>query len=439
MKKGVVHILEAILVSLTFLITVPILLYPSLARTDWSYAQLNLMGQDLMASLDKIIENKESFLQNIMEINATELKNSINEKFDWIKRKKINYGIKSLGAIKNEIRVGFNCTSCDTNEEVNEIENILKPSYVNGRFVYFRVFPFSYDNFQRYDIDVLLIMGGEQRNEANNRINDLKQLSEKGVGFVGFYNISSLDQIENYIFGLSSLSGSNNGNLTFVNSFDAIKPNYEIQKYFYGIGINENFTYKLNENDETFMILWENNYLVRRNDTDSDGIYDALDIDTNHDGSYELFGKKEGEWFIINNGNDFNFTIEKIDPEGNFFTLNFERKPEYVFDDFLKDDTIRVTSDKSENYVVLKNQYGEAGLVINGTRNSPWRSVWISNGKGDDINALVKSAIVWASEKKWWNVLRTVSGSYSKISYFVSQGEEFHEPYWIEMNLWHIY
>ena len=141
---------------------------------------------------------------------------------------------------------------------------------------------------------------------------------------------------------------------------------------------------------------------------------------------------------------DYYFTIEKIDPRGRFFVLNFKRETQYVFDEnFIKvgggQNTPPVRSDKGELYDVLKDTGGKTALVVNGTDNTKWRAVWISDGTGDDIYALVKSSIIWAFHRSWWNVMRSISGEYTKISYFVSQGEEFHEPYWVELNMWYIY
>ncbi|RKZ25619.1 hypothetical protein DRQ26_05600 [bacterium] len=138
-------------------------------------------------------------------------------------------------------------------------------------------------------------------------------------------------------------------------------------------------------------------------------------------------------------GQTYDFEIEKIDPNGRFFILNFKRSTPYHFQNFVSPPHRPIQSDKGDSYEVLKTSSARCGIVVNGTDNSVWRSVWISEGSGDDINALVKSSIMWASKKEWWNVLKTVSGKYNKISYFVSQGEEFHEPYWVEVKMWYIY
>ncbi len=457
MKKGIVHMLEAILVSLTFLIIVPFLLYPTLTRTDWNYVQMSLNGQDLLATLDKIYDSSgtpvESFLQNIMNRNSSDLENAITENFTWLENKKMNYGIETLGVIRNEIRVGFNCTGAgctggNVDGETIYLEKILSPAYINGRYVYFRVFPFSYDNIGRIKMDVLFIRGVNQKNDANNHLIEIDTLLDRGTGIVGFFDASppANQPIENRIFGFrTGAAPGADTDMLFVNSDNASKPNYAIQKYFYGVGLNENFTYKWNEHEETEVILWGNPYKVRRNDTDSDGDYDALDLDTDGVSSYDLFGKGENYGFSMTSpvamgGNDYDFTIEKIDPRGRFFVLNFNRGTPYKFEIF-ETSPIRPNKPPSlqEEYVVIESGNNKAAVIVNGTDNTPWRAVWVSEGAGNDIYALVKSSIIWASDRSWWNVMRSISGEHTKISYFVSQGEEFHEPYWVELNLWHIY
>ncbi|MCK4634555.1 MAG: hypothetical protein KAT37_01655, partial [Candidatus Aenigmarchaeota archaeon] len=450
MEKGIVHMLEAILVSLTFLIIVPFLLYPTLTRTDWNYVQMSLNGQDLLATLDKIYDSSgtpvESFLQNIMNRNSSDLENEITENFTWLENKKMNYGIETLGVIRNEIRVGFNCTGAgctggDVEEEIMYLEKILRPAYINGRYVYFRVFPISYDNIGRHKMDVLLIRGVNQRDYVQNLIDsgddvidDLKVHLNRGTGIIGFYNITpgDVDELEKDFFGLEIGASSGDGDLTFLNINNASKPNYAIQKYFYAVGMNENFTYKWDEHEETEVTLWGNPYKVRRNDTDlpPDGIFEALDLDTDGDGSYDLFGKEENYDFSITSPPEagsqvHDFVIEKIDPRGRFFIMNFNKANQYIFhEDLIKtsgpQNNPPVKSDKDESYDVLKDAGGKSALVVNGTDNTKWRTVWVSGGEGDDIYALVKSSIIWASDRSWWNVMRSISGEYTKISYFVS-------------------
>ncbi len=437
--------LEAILVSVTFLMIIPFLLYPVLIKTDWDYIKMNVNGQDLLSTLDRMPDG-ESFLQNIMDKNETDLEEIIDGNFNWLKKMRVNYGIQSLGAVKKEIRVGFNCTpgdgSClndNLDDETLLIESLLRPAYLNGRYIYFNVFPFSYENISRYKMDVLLVRGDKQRDEADSRVNsEIKYALDSGTGVVGFYNVSAVGPLEADVFGLVP-SGAGGGNLYFTNYGNPLDSSYDIQKYFYPVGLNENFTYKWVENEETEIVLWGESYDVRRNNTDCPGSdYCRLDFDNDSIPGHEFPGKQEGDWFTIeHNGDIYNFTVEDIDPRGRFFIVDFERNVPYEFEAFA-DDSASVTSYRQEN-VVLNNSFGRAGLVVNGTGDSRWRAVWLAGGGGNDVKALLKSSIIWASERSWWNIMRSVSREHTKISYFVSQGEDFHEPYWVEFSLWYIY
>lgn len=455
--------LEAILVSLTFLFIVPFLLYPFLVETDWNSVQTIINGQDLLASMDKVPDGNEHLLQNIMKRDMEELKDNITENFWWLENRRINYGMETVGSVRNQIRVGFNCTessdSCKNGgplDEKNYIESILNPTYINGRFVEFYIIPFSYDKLSQTEIDVILICGDKQKDEANDLyFSEIKYLLEKGVGIVGFYDVKPPlnDEIEDEIFGLKP--GGGPGAIvpdTFINTNNLSLPNYGIQKYFYGVGINQNFTGGF---DTTIIELWNVEYGIRRNNTDcDDGSYCRLDIDTDADSSYELFGKQENYIFTMHgpDGKEFDFEIEKIDPSGNFFTLNFYKIPgapeDYIFEPFESNPVSSNKVGREDQYVVIETTSSvgsnNAAMVVNGSDETKWRAVWLSDeedadGIAEDTKALLKSSIIWTSEKRWWNVLRSVSGEHNKLSYFVSQGNEFYEPYWVELTLWSIY
>ena len=187
--------------------------------------------------------------------------------------------------------------------------------------------------------------------------------------------------------------------------------------------------------------LWKNkNYLVRMNNTGCGGYYCKVDVDKNGDGVFEPdeLGYSEGDTFSIeHNSKYFGFIVDKIDEGGKYTAFNFMKHSSsegYVFDDFTENDIEPVDGDS--NRKILTTSSGRPGAILN---NTSGRAVWIDYGYGDDVSALVKSSTIWAAGNDWWNVLKTLSGEHQKISYFVSQGEDFHEPYWVELNLWYIY
>ena len=139
---------EIVLISLIVIISIPVLLYPFAENVEWEKNTLMNDGKDFASISDKIPDGQESFMQNIMEKNRTEI---INE-FEYIignRSKTINYGMSTGGAIKNTIRVGFNCTGVGCNETMkNYLRNILRPTYVNGRLISFDIIDFSFNDLE---------------------------------------------------------------------------------------------------------------------------------------------------------------------------------------------------------------------------------------------------------------------------------------------------
>ncbi len=433
MKKGIVHMLEAILVSLTFAMVVPLLLYPVASQTDWNYIQMSLNGQDILSTLDGIPDGGENYLQNIMEKDTKTINNFVTSEFSQLRTKKISYGIKTENSIKNEILIGFNCTTnChlgSAEEEKKYIEDILNKAYINGRYIHFRVFPFSYENINRKKFDVIFIRGNQQRINANNKINIIREFTDKGVGIFGFYNISVVGNLEDEIFGLTVGAGTD-GDLDFVNKKNVSKPNYEIQKMFYGTGLTKNFSVPVE------IVLWGEKYLTRETPSNPN----SIDIDNNTDGTYDIT-VSEGDFFELENPSGPNqiIKVDKINTTEKTYSMSFQRNNDYEFENLTEGCLLSPTSKRGISNVVIQTSDGKGGLIVNGTKNSFWRSAWMPNPGADDINALAKSSVIWVTQKEWWNVMRTVSDEFTKVGYFVSQGEEFHEPYWIEINLWNIY
>lgn len=435
MDKGFIHMVEIILVSLVVMISLPVLLYPSGETYEWDKTILLTNGEDFISTSDSLYNGKESFVQDLMEKNKSEIYNQFGDIFGN-RSKLINYGIQSIGPIKNEIRVGFNCTTpgCNTTMK-NYLRDMLTPTYVNGRFIKFKIVPFSYDKFEMYDIDVIFLNDTEQVNQADSYFDKVKKFVEDGNGMILFMGSKNLatnwnanKDIYSKIFGVD-VGNLGNGDLTFNNPDDPTKPNYEIQKYFYGVGayVDTSLSGKGN------LTVWNEEHSIKMN-TSCTGV----DVDTNiTEPGYEETDLGEGDCFTMNfDSKKFNFSVEKIDPTCNYVIFNFLRKPNlFEFDDFLESQKIK-PEDGNMDRVVLSEGNGRNAVIVN---QSSGRAVWVHDGNGDDIDALVKSSIMWAAEHKWWNVLRTVSGEQTKISYFVSQGNEFFEPYWVEMNMWYVY
>jgi len=439
MKKGFIHMIEIVLVSLIVIMSIPVILYPFSRPSEWDKVLLYTHGKDFISTADKINENGESFVQNLMEKNKTEISNEL-WRIMGIESRKINYGIHTRGSIKNKIRVAFNCTTCDVTSEKIYIRSMLSPAYVNGRFVNFELFTFSYDDMDKYDIDVIVLTNNDPNDDtitqAESHIDKIKNHLKNGGGIIEIVDSGSIanTNLQTDIFGISAGSGGSGGNITFNNPDDPKKPNYEIQKYFYGVGI---YT-ELNSEEKGNFTLWKGEkYKTRGNNTGCLGsAYCKVDVDRNGNGIFESneLGFEEGDIFSIkHNLKNFNFSVDKIDKDGKYVSFNFLRDEPYEFEDFTED---KINTLGSSDRIILETSGGRPAGILNQTSG---RAVWIDAGNGDDVGALVKSAVIWAAGKDWWNILKTISGEYEKVSYFVSQGEDFHEPYWIEFNVWYIY
>ncbi|MBI5355205.1 MAG: hypothetical protein HZB68_01995 [Candidatus Aenigmarchaeota archaeon] len=142
--KGFVHIVEVVIVSLLAVLSVPFLLNTLKGDVDWADARLAIAGKDILATLDNIDDGGESYLQNIMSKNASEITVKIDEIMG--PRRTIGFGMRTFGAYKNIIRVGFNCTSCIPEDVSGEIATYLSPADINGRNITFSVFPFQYES-----------------------------------------------------------------------------------------------------------------------------------------------------------------------------------------------------------------------------------------------------------------------------------------------------
>ena len=431
--------IEIVLVSLIVIMSIPVILYPFSRPSDWDKVLLSAHGKDFISAADMINENGESFVQNIMEKNKTEISNEL-WKIMGIESRKINYGIYTKNSIKNRVRVAFNCTSCDVTSEKIYIRNMLSPTYVNGRFINFDLFTFSYDEMEKYDIDVIVLTktgsGDDTIDQAELHIDKIKNYLKNGGGIIEIVNSSSIGNtnLQREVFGIFPSTGGSTGNITFKNPDNPKKPNYEIQKYFYGVGI---YT-PIASDEKGNLTLWINRkYEIRRNNTGCIGsAYCKVDVDRNGNGVFESdeLGFEKGDTFTIeHNSKNFYFSVDKIDENGKYVNFNFLREEPYEFEDFTE---YKIETLGSPNNIILENINGRPAGIINQTTG---RAIWIDEGRGDDFNALVKSAVMWAAGKDWWNVLKTISGEYEKVSYFVSQGEDFHEPYWVELNIWYIY
>ncbi|MFB6075671.1 MAG: hypothetical protein ABEK17_00865 [Candidatus Aenigmatarchaeota archaeon] len=423
-EKGFIYLFEIVIVSIILIVSIPYLIPPFEGKTDWSKAKLTLTGKDTLEVL-----NEEGYLEDLMQKDRKEIighvKNVLGED-----KTSIGFNMRSGGAYKNQIRVACNCTI----EERAELQSILSPVYFNGRMINFTIFSFRYDDLNDLAMDVIFIKdNGDLSTIRDGNYEDiLKDKIEEGTGIVEFIDlpgpvINNNLETQKEIFGINA-SSQPTGTLQFRNRHNSSKMNYEMSKIFYGVGIDV----FLGTDRSGLWELWGEKYPVRVNDSDSDGIYE-VDVSNDTIGGYEYTDLEIGEEFKIN---DTSFEVEMVRRNG--MIVMFDVTSGYEFHNFVTNDEAYPVDDEKSR-VVLQTSTGEKpGIIVNRTGDKG-RTVWISKGRGDDIRSLVKTGVIWASERGWWNVLRSVSGEKIQIRKFISQGDEVHEPYNVLMELWYLY
>lgn len=420
-RKGFVYLFEVVIVSVILIVSIPYIIPPFKGKIDWSESKLTTTGKDML----EVMEGKD-YLEDIMEESS-----SIDAYMKTIledEENSIGFNIRSEGAYKNKIRVACNCTK----SERAQIQSILSPIYFNGRIIEFTVFRMNYDNLADLDIDVLFLNDYNDLAAIRDHYKaEVEQKVRKGMGIIEFTNlgnviISNTAGIQEEIFGIKS-STQPSGNLTFKNRQNVSKINYKLGEIFYGVDVDV----FLGQSRSDELKLWGNNYDMRTMDSDGDGDYE-VDISNDTVAGYEYIGLDETDKFSINN---YNFSVEKIRRNGTVVLLNV--LDEYKFHNFvINDDAYPVNNE--EDRIVLESSGSKPGVIVNRT-DGGGRTVWVSRGDGDDIRGLVKSSVLWASKRGWWNILKSVTGEKIQIKRVVSQGEEVYEPYVILMELWYLY
>lgn len=442
-RKGFIHVVEAVLISVVAIALIPSLLRGVHIKEKWTRTNLERMGEDILTSLHKSGE-----LEKIMSYNRTEVRRLFeggenSEGVLGARSNFIQYNMKTEHAYKSRIWVGFNCTGCDPAQKKREIQKILKPVWLNGRFIRFHVFPFSWNNFtgaeKNYKINVIFLKGDEQAEQAKNCWGNsdckdgLKNHLSRGNGIVEYADLGGIDPSSDFqseVFGLANGS-SGSENLTFANRANVSKPNYEPSKLFYGVGSSANTSGMTNTGKWT---IWKTDYNVTVEDV-SDG-YNV----TVSDGQTYCDNCKVGENFSINNNE---FVVEKVkEMESGIWSgqtlvwfRHLEEPEKYKFVNFVGGKNVKPANDEWSRSV-LNVTDSESGFIIN---ESSGRTAWVSQGRGDDVKGLVQSAVIWSAERGKWNFLRSPGRGAVTARQYVVNSREIYEPYEVILTLWYIY
>ncbi|MBI5355206.1 MAG: hypothetical protein HZB68_02000 [Candidatus Aenigmarchaeota archaeon] len=120
-----------------------------------------------------------------------------------------------------------------------------------------------------------------------------------------------------------------------------------------------------------------------------------------------------------------------------YYGVTGQQRPHY----FNSTDSAWINSlvTSSPEKISMQESNGKVGMVLNATGKG--RAAWLdyAGSENEDVRSLLKSAVIWSSPKDWHNIQRAVNTETEKVTYFVSQGEKFHEPYYVEMTLWYLF
>jgi hypothetical protein len=425
--KGVVVILELVIVIL-ILLSAFVVFFPKFAyESKWEDALLLLKGRDAILAMDR---------------NGTLYENSLNlssllKFLDKIFPKESLIFLPSVeGIIKTKILVACNCTDEDKKTLSDWLSGpkgkaILR---INERDINFDICTTLLEDILNpcgsktlMDTDVLVIYG--KKNFGDKQASVLKKYLEKGNGIIEVRDFSSLSEIQNdvvqrEIFGLSWVES-----VAEAPSYDEFsrKPRnvtdiiYVPWKFFYHIPINLEYvssedvagcSYQpsakgiltFNRTSYTFWICDSNSIWLDKN---GDGLRDEI--------------VTVGRIFQIAG---YNFLLSYIRDN---VSIGVSFKPTYNFSDFLKVDgsTYHIEpSDGNRDRVLLVAKPQNLPVVIlNLTPIS--RVAWIANfsedGVGDDERLLFISLLLWASNKRefWIREVMPLT-EFLRVAYFTS-------------------
>ncbi len=187
MKKGFMHIIEIVLVTLLlFFIFSQFVSIPKTA-TDWPETKLFLMARDVLEVLDE---------RDVDWLNETEVKGNITELQDkGMIPGNIIYSLRAENVIKPDMRVA--CAGC-TEEDYGNLTSVLEGFEWNGKEINFTVQReenFGSSFYPYYD--VVVIMDGSLPQDTDSMENFLGM--DKGI--VGIFEPSFTPSQEKY-FGV---------------------------------------------------------------------------------------------------------------------------------------------------------------------------------------------------------------------------------------------
>ncbi len=411
-NKGFIHVVESVIVILLLLIVVSQFFFFPAKDTGWEDFSLLRMGRDILFTVSET-EDSSIFL------NEDKLRNVINE----TKPAHISYGVRVLGVVPPEIRIGCNCTG----DQIAALRFILNDIKFNNRTVDFNINHRSnlneVNNFD--DIDVLLI---PEYGDINvNDFNEVLDFLEKDKGVLEISRLDTIDDEHENIFGLeenqTSISNELN-NANFENTDEKKKPNFRPWELFTHIPLrlilDEEGSSPGNAGNRTEMCGGDNTYrdTVLRNKTMASMICNQTSddpsffLDMNQDDDYNpgegpFF---EGDTFTFES---FNLTVKEIEENSttirlpsDYKLLNFRNNGEEVIPKLNNDQILlSVGNYSNDDPLPVSIVYDENELSSLRGR-SIWLSDMISPDSYEDLynsdySHLIKTSLIYATKDEY--------------------------------------
>lgn len=235
-RKGFIHIVEIIIISLVmFILVVQFSSIPTI-KSDWDRTKLILRGNDLIHSLDA---------SGINWLDAEE----VDQRLSDILGGSVKYDVTVRNAIKPEMQVGCICTD----QETSDLEDILESFTLNNQEISFMVHQIDPEEITFpafYDVILMGEWAGTHKEGAwDSYYGEMETYLAQGGGLLEIRDPGKDDFEEestlvySNLFGMfwnSSLEDPGSEDIYFT--IDQDSPYYNIRKYFYHIPSDVNFT-----------------------------------------------------------------------------------------------------------------------------------------------------------------------------------------------------
>ncbi len=384
------------------------ILFPGFSfKSRWDEALSLTKGRDILLTMERTNKLTEN------SFNAVSIQGFINQNFplnDTLIWTEVE------DAIKNKIVIACNCT----NEQIANLSYWTKDLKINNRDVSVSVCYTNLEekinpciNYLNYP-DALVIWGYKDLSQEK-YLKLLKDFLNNGNGIVEIADLTTADNMQNQIFGITDCSGScgwGSGREDYFNKPDSANDvTYQPFKIFYHIpfpakapeltatvpiegSISPCSSAETNKGKFTFRGNTDNFWIC--NDT---SVY--FDSDNNNQADYVV---KVRNSFKLS---DYSFYLNYISNS----SISISFKQTYNFTDFLKDGNTKVSpssSDVDRIFLSMGNYSNKDKpipvAILNGTfGKTAWIADFSRNGLNtvtDDQKQLLNSLILFASNKK---------------------------------------